>query len=114
MCDAAFFRNKKVVVVGGGDAAMEDALALSRLVESVLIIHRRDSFKASKAMVEKVRQKENISVRWNSGVEIIGGKALVEKVVVKNLLTGEVEELKVDGVFVAIGHVPQQNFWKGR
>lgn len=113
VCDAAFFRNKKVIVVGGGDAAMEDALALSRFSESVLIVHRRDSFRASKAMIEKVRTKENISVRWNSEVEEIKGTTFVEAVVIKDLVSGKVETMPIGGVFVAIGHSPATSFLRG-
>jgi thioredoxin reductase (NADPH) len=113
VCDAAFFKGKEVAVVGGGDAAMEDALALSRFCKSVTIIHRRDTFRASKAMIEKVRQKESVRVLWNSGVEEIKGKTLVEALVVKDLVTGKTEEKAVDGVFVAIGHKPATGFLHG-
>ncbi len=113
VCDAAFFRNKEVVVVGGGDAAMEDALALSRFCDSVKIIHRRDSFRASKVMVDKVKQKPNIAVVWNTQVLQILGEKMVDAIETKNTITGEVKQVSTQGVFVAIGHQPETGFLKG-
>jgi thioredoxin reductase (NADPH) len=113
VCDAAFFKGKNVIVVGGGDAAMEDALALCRFSKSVKIVHRRDSFRASKAMIEKVQKKEMISVLWNSAVDEIQGSQFVERAVIKNVVTGETEIMPIDGVFVAVGHNPATAFLKG-
>lgn len=110
VCDAAFYREKTVIVVGGGDAAMEDALALTKFAKSVAIVHRRDSFKASKIMQERVLQHEKISVKWNSSVKKIIGQDKVEKVIIETTNPDNnqinTQEVAVDGVFIAIGHRP--------
>ena len=108
-CDAAFFRNKKVVVVGGGDAAMEEALVLAKFASEVVIVHRRDSFRASKIMQERVLSHPKIKVKWNCEVEEILGDKNVEKVRFTN---GEI--MPVDGVFVAIGHSPATQIFQGQ
>jgi thioredoxin reductase (NADPH) len=106
VCDAAFFRNKKTVVVGGGDAAMEDALALIKFAESVTIIHRRDQFRASKIMADRVLNNPKVKVYWNSVVEQVGGEDRVSGIVIRDVATQIKTELPVEGVFVAIGHKP--------
>lgn len=110
VCDAAFFRDKPTVVVGGGDAAMEDALALARFAGSVTIVHRREAFRASKIMVERVLKNQKIKVRWNSVVTEIVGEGKVSGVRLKDTVTGEENELPTEGVFVAIGHRPATEF----
>ncbi|NCN06859.1 MAG: thioredoxin-disulfide reductase [Candidatus Pacebacteria bacterium CG_4_9_14_3_um_filter_40_12] len=105
VCDAAFFRDKETYVVGGGDSAMEDALALAKFSKHVTVIHRRDSFKASKIMQERVLGNEKISVLWNTTLEEIIGDQKVTGVRVKE--NGEEKVLSADGVFIAIGHRPQ-------
>jgi len=100
-CDAALFRDKKVLVVGGGAAAMEEALVLSKFASEVIIVHRRESFRASKIMQDRVLNHPKIKVRWNSEIKEILGNDKVEGVVLKND-----ERIDVDGVFVAIGHLP--------
>ena len=112
VCDAAFFRGKRTVVIGGGDAAMEDALALTKFAESVTMVHRRDEFRASKIMVDRVVSNEKVNVIWNSGVERIVGETKVTGITLKNFLTGEVRDQAIDGVFVAIGHRPTTEFLK--
>lgn len=107
VCDAAFFRDKKTFVLGGGDSAMEDALALSKFAKSVTIIHRRDAFKASKIMQERVLSNDKITVLWNTTLEEIGGEQKVESVRVKDTKTGAEKTITADGVFIAIGHRPQ-------
>ncbi len=113
VCDAAFFRGKKTFVIGGGDAAMEDALALTRFAESVTIVHRRDTFRASKAMIDKVLVNPKVSVIWNTAIERIVGETKVEGIVLKDLKTQEVKEHPADGLFVAIGHRPATEFLHG-
>ena len=107
-CDGVFFRGKKVIVVGGGDSAMEGASFLTRFAEEVHIVHRRDSFKASKIMQERALNNPKIKVIWNSEViEILGvEQEMVSGVKLKNTQTGEVSEMAIDGVFAAIGHEP--------
>lgn len=114
VCDAAFFRNKKTIVVGGGDAAMEDALALTKFAESVTLIHRRDTFKASKIMQDRVFSNPKVSVLMNAAVEEVIGDSKVQKVIVRHLDTQATSELIVDGVFVAIGHRPATDLFHGQ
>lgn len=112
-CDAPFFKDKKVAVVGGGDAAMEEALVLTKYASSVAIFHRRDSFRASKAMQKKVLDNKKVNVFWNSTIEEFIGEQKLEKVKVKDVKTNEVKEHEFDGVFVAIGHTPSSSIFKG-
>ena len=113
-CDGPFYKGKEVIVVGGGDSAMEEALFLTRFANSVKIVHRRDAFKASKIMQEKVLHDPKISVIWNSVVDEIKGEQKVGSVVINDVNTGEKKELKIDGVFVAIGHKPNTDIFKGK
>ena len=113
-CDGPFYKGKEVIVVGGGDSAMEEALFLTRFANSVKIVHRRDAFRASKIMQEKVLHDPKISVIWNSVVDEIKGEQKVGSVVIKDVNTGEKKELKIDGVFVAIGHKPNTDIFKGK
>lgn len=105
-CDAAFFKGKKVIVVGGGDTAMEDSLFLTRFATSVTIVHRRDVFRASKIMQERVLSNPKIKVLWNSTVDEIKGDKVVTSVVLKNLQTNQIQDMPIDGVFIAIGYEP--------
>lgn len=113
-CDGAFFRNKVVAVVGGGDSAMEEALFLTKFASRVYIIHRRDQFKASKIMQERVFKNEKIEIIWNNLVKEIKGIDKVNSVVLENTNTQDITELKLDGVFIAIGHVPNTQFLQGQ
>ncbi len=112
-CDGAFFKNQEVVIVGGGDTAMEEATFLTRFASHVTIIHRRDSFRASKIMAEKAMKHPKISVMWNSEITHIAGDKSVQTIDIKNLLTGEMHTKKVDGVFIAIGHQPNTKLFQG-
>jgi thioredoxin reductase (NADPH) len=113
-CDGAFFRDQKVIVVGGGDTAMEEATFLTRFASEVIIVHRRDEFRASKIMADKALNHPKIKVMWNSALEEVLGDKVVEGAKIKNLQTGQVDEIKVDGVFIAIGHKPNTDLFKGQ
>src|SRR6266511_2005312 len=114
-CDGFFFRNQDIVVVGGGDSAMEEATFLTRFARSVTIVHRRDSFRASKVMQVRALTNPKIKVEWNSVVEeILGADGKVAGVRLRNLQTGESRILDVTGVFVAIGHDPRNELFKGQ
>ena len=106
-CDGAFFRNKPIVVVGGGDSAIEEATFLTRFGESVTIVHRRDELRASKIMADRAMANDKISFAWNSGVASINGDTKVESVTLRDTVTGEERVLETSAVFVAIGHEPR-------
>lgn len=113
VCDGFFYRNKTVAVVGGGDSAMEEAHYLAKLASSVTLIHRRDKFRASKAMQEKVFNNPKIKVVWNTEViDTLSDNSGLTGIVMKNS-EGTRTELKVDGLFMAIGHKPNTDFLKG-
>jgi len=111
-CDAAFFRNRKVVVVGGGDTALEEAFVLSRVASEVKVIHRRDKLRASKFLQEKAFENPKISFVWNSTIKEILGKNMVEGIKLHNAVSGEESVLDCDGVFIAIGHKPNTEIFK--
>ena len=111
-CDGFFFKGKNVIIVGGGDSAMEEANFLTRFAEHVTIVHRRDTFRASKIMQERSFANPKISVIWNSAVDEILGTDHVTGVRLKNTVTGEVTEMPIDGVFAAIGHEPNVSLVK--
>lgn len=110
-CDGFFFRGKPIVVVGGGDSAFEEALFLTRFGSSVTLIHRRDSFRASKIMIDRARKNEKIKFVLNSVVQSINGSNEdAQSVTVKNDVTGETQDIEASGIFVAIGHLPSTSF----
>jgi len=117
-CDGFFYRGKEVVVVGGGNTAIEEALYLSNLASKVTILHRRDEFRAERILQERVFKKENIEVIWDSELaEITGEQSIppsVTGVKIKNRNTGDITDLKTDGVFIAIGHAPQTELFEGK
>ena len=114
-CDGFFFRGKKIVVVGGGDSAMEEATFLTRFGESVTIVHRRDEFRASKIMAERALSNPKITVRWNSVVtEILGDNGAVVGVRLRDTTTGAESTLETSAVFVAIGHDPRSDLFRGQ
>lgn len=105
-CDGAFFRGKTVAVVGGGDVALEDAIYLARACEKVYLIHRRDEFRGAKVLQEELKSLENVEILYSHTVEKIRGNDTVESLCVKNGKTGELSELKVSGIFIAVGIRP--------
>ena len=113
-CDGFFFRDRELVVVGGGDTAMEEATFLTKFAGKVTIVHRRDEFRASKIMQERVLSNPKVSVIWNSLVEEIMGDGAVAGVRLRDVGTDEVTELATDGVFMAIGHTPNTDLVKGQ
>ena len=113
-CDGFFFKGKELIVVGGGDSAMEEATFLTKFASKVSIIHRRDKLRASKIMQDRAVKNEKITFVWNSVVEDILGNDVVAGVRLKNLITGKTTELPCAGVFVAIGHRPNTNLFSGQ
>lgn len=113
-CDGAFFRDKPIVVVGGGDSAVEEATFLTRFGSSVLLVHRRDQLRASKAMVARAEKDPKLSFAWNSVVESINGETSVESVTLRDVVTGETRTVEAAGVFVAIGHDPRNELVAGQ
>ena len=112
-CDAPFFRDKRVAVVGGGDSALEEATYLAKFARSVTIVHRRDEFRASKVMIQRLQAHPSIDVRWNSEVEDFIGDESVEGVVVRDVRDHTVSRIPVDGAFIAIGHSPRSGLVAG-
>jgi thioredoxin reductase (NADPH) len=116
-CDGFFFRGKSVLVVGGGNSAVEEALYLANIAKDVAVIHRRDSFRAEKILCERLAGRPNVHVRWNSAIEEVVGADHPRGVVgakIRNLKTGIVEDVKADGIFVAIGHAPATELVRGQ
>jgi len=106
-CDGAFYRGKKVCVVGGGNTAAEDALYLARFAESVTVVHRRDRFRAAKVLVERMHKTANIDICMESVVKSISGAQKLERIVLKNVRDDTERELEMDGLFIAVGMEPQ-------
>ena len=112
-CDGFFFKEKEVIVVGGGDSAMEEALFLTKFAKKVYIVHRRDSFRASKIMQDRALGNDKIEVLWNKEVTEIHGSESVESVSLADTKDGSSSEVNIDGVFMAIGHTPNVDFLAG-
>ncbi len=112
-CDGAFYRNVPVVVVGGGDTAMEEAIFLTRFASKVIVVHRRDELRASKIMAERAMKNPKISFEWSSAVEEITGQNEVDGVSLRNLKTGGKKRIACKGFFVALGHKPNTEVFKG-
>ncbi|MCA0255489.1 MAG: thioredoxin-disulfide reductase [Proteobacteria bacterium] len=118
-CDGFFYRNRDVIVVGGGNSAVEEALYLSNIAKSVTVVHRRDSFRCEKILQERIFKKENVTIRWNTEIAEITGAAAqgpmppsVNGVKLRDTKTGEISDFATDGVFVAIGHAPAVELFK--
>ncbi|MBN2454907.1 thioredoxin-disulfide reductase [Candidatus Woesearchaeota archaeon] len=113
-CDAYFFQGKDVVVIGGGDGAAEEALFITKFAKSVTLVHRRDKLRASKIMQDRIFKNEKIKVIWDSSIEeILGDGKKVTGVKLKNLKDNSITEKKIDGIFLAIGHIPNTAAFKG-
>jgi thioredoxin reductase (NADPH) len=115
-CDGFFFKEKEVMVVGGGDSAAEEAIFLTKFASKVTIVHRRDELRASKIMRDRVLKNDNIEIMWNSAVEDIHGtkETGVTGIKIKDTLSGEMRDVNCDGIFMAIGHVPNTGIFKGQ
>jgi thioredoxin reductase (NADPH) len=113
-CDGFFFRDKEIVIVGGGDSALEEGIFLTRFASRVRIIHRRDQLRAGYTLQERAERNEKIEFIWNTVVTEINGNGAVEVVQVKNVNTGQVSTLKTDGVFIYVGHYPNSGLFKGK
>lgn len=114
VCDAPFFKGKKVIIIGGGDTAMREAQHLSKFASAVTVIHRRDELRAQASLQEAVKAKPNVSFIFNSVVEEILGEEKVAGVKVKDVVSGKITEMDTDGIFVAIGNRPNTDFLKGQ
>jgi thioredoxin reductase (NADPH) len=113
-CDGFFFKGKEVIVVGGGDSAMEEASFLTKFASKVYIVHRREGFRASKVMLDRAKKNEKIEFILNAVIEEIKGEKNVESVILKNTRNGELSEKKIDGIFMAIGHIPNTQIFSGQ
>jgi thioredoxin reductase (NADPH) len=113
-CDGWFFKDKKVVVVGGGDSALEEGLFLTRFASSVTIVHRRDSLRAGKVLQNRAFNDPKVGFIWNSVLTEIKGDGVVKSVNLKNIQTGETSEIETDGVFIFIGHTPNTQMFAGQ
>lgn len=113
-CDGFFFRDKELLIVGGGDSAMEEAIFLTKFASKVTVVHRRDSLRASKIMQERALENPKIEFVWDSVIEEIFGNGKVEGARVRNLKSDTLAEVATDGVFVAIGHVPNTGLFEGQ
>ncbi|MDH3312329.1 MAG: thioredoxin-disulfide reductase [Nitrosopumilus sp.] len=113
-CDGPFFRNQEIVVVGGGDSAIEEATFLTKFATTVHIVHRRDELRASKVMQERALNNEKIRIHWDSAVTYIKGDQKMQQVILKNLKTNEETTIDAGGLFVAIGHEPNTKLFKGQ
>lgn len=114
VCDAPFYKEKTVFIIGGGDAAMEDALALRRFTDKVTLVHRREELRASKIMQTRVLEEKKIPVLWNTEVVGVIGTEKLEAIKIKDLKTGEEKELPAEGLFLAIGHSPATQILSGQ
>tara|TARA_B000000460_G_C21504612_1_gene387990 strand:+ start:419 stop:1336 length:918 start_codon:yes stop_codon:yes gene_type:complete len=113
-CDGFFFKNKNIVVVGGGDSAMEESLFLTKFANKVTVIHRRDKLRASKIMQERAFKNNKIEFVWDSEIVDVIGENSVTGIKIKNIKTNQVSEMEIQGLFIAIGHKPNTDFLKGQ
>lgn len=112
-CDGTFFKNKEIVVIGGGDSAMQEGIFLTRFANQVTVIHRRDKLRASPILQERAKHNPKMRFIWDTVVERIGGEKKVENILLKNVKNNETQDFRTDGVFIFIGHDPNTDFVKG-
>lgn len=113
VCDGFFFKGKNIIVVGGGDTAMREAQHLSKIAGKLYVVHRRDQFRAQKALVDLVKSKPNVEILFNKVIEEVLGEDMVKGVKLKDTVSGQISEMPIDAVFIAIGHKPSTEFLKG-
>ncbi len=113
-CDGFFFRDKEIMVVGGGDSALQEGLFLTRFGKRVRVVHRRESLRAGPALQDRARNNEKISFVWNTVIEAVNGNGAVKSVQLKNMKTGEMRQEPVDGLFIYIGHLPNTWLYRGQ
>ncbi len=113
-CDGFFFRDKEVLVVGGGDSAMEEGIFLTKFADRVRVIHRRDELRAGETLKKRAFANDKIEFVWDTVLDEISGNGKVEKAVARNVKSGEIEELDADGVFIFIGHYPNSDLFEGQ
>ncbi|MGI0102591.1 MAG: thioredoxin-disulfide reductase [Nitrosotalea sp.] len=113
-CDGPFFKNQEIVVAGGGDSAMEEAIFLTKFAKNVHVIHRKDNLRASKIMQDRAFENNKIKFHWNSIIEEIKGKEKVNQITIRDVVTNQQEIMDVGGLFVAIGHEPNTKLFKGQ
>ncbi len=114
-CDGFFYRDTDVAVIGGGNTAIEEALYLSNIAKKVVVIHRRDKFRAEKILVDRLLKKKNVTIMWNSILnEVLGDKTSVTGIKIKNTLDKKTKDLVLKGVFIAIGHLPNTKLFEGQ
>ena len=113
-CDGPFFKNQEIVVAGGGDSAMEEAIFLTKFANKVHVIHRKDKLRASKVMQDRAFENQKIQFHWNTVIEEINGNQKVNQITIKNTTTNNVNTLEVGGIFVAIGHEPNTKLFQGQ
>ena len=116
-CDGFFFKDQKVIVVGGGNSAVEEALYLTKFASKVILVHRRDKLRAEKILQERLFKNKKIEIMWNNQVVEFNGKddpLTLEKVILKNTVDGKISKIDINGVFIAIGHDPATSLFKGK
>ncbi len=113
-CDGPFFRNQEIVVAGGGDSAMEEAMFLTKFAKNVHVVHRKDRLRASKIMQDRAFENNKIKFHWNSVIEEIKGNEKVNQIMIRNVSTNQQETMSIGGLFVAIGHEPNTKLFKGQ
>ena len=113
-CDGYFYQDKELMVIGGGDSACEESTFLTKFAKKVTIVHRRDEMRASKIMQQRVKNNPKIKFIWNTVIEDLKGDSTLKSAILKDVNTGKTKEMKIDGIFLAIGHIPNTSIFKGK